>query len=144
MIPMLLLQLALLLQAAPPSMPAPAPLGAIGQQALPARGCAAFLWSAAGDRNLIAMAGADPARLRLSIGGRTLDLDRAGQNGAGNLGFAQVTDYGAGDLRVTLDMTIATRADLAGGATVPSGTLVITRPAQDVVVVPVAGLIGCT
>lgn len=129
--------LALLLQAASPT------LDALPRQALPTKGCAAYLWSVA-DRRFVAMASAAPAGLRVSIGGAVLDLARASESGAGDFGFAGVSAYAAGDLGLTLDMTIERRPDLAGGATVPSGTLTVARAGQDSVVMPVAGLIGCT
>lgn len=119
-------------------------LGAIGQQSLPATGCAAYLWSAAGDRQLVAMAVANPAHIRLALAGAApADLARTTEQGAPALGFAQSTEYKAGDVTATLDMTIETRPDLAAGATVPRGALRIDRAGQDSVVVPIAGLIGC-
>ena len=73
--------LALALQAAAPAVPpivsAASPLlGPIGQQALPAKGCAAYLWSTA-DRQLVAMASVDRATLRVSVGGKTVDWHAA-------------------------------------------------------------------
>lgn len=118
-------------------------LGAIGRQALPETGCAAYLWDNAPERRLVAMATAEPARLRLRIDGQTIDLARAGQQGAAGYGFAGVTDYAGGDLRVALDMSVQARADLSGGAVVPAATLRVERPGRDVLVAPVAGLIGC-
>lgn len=129
--------LPLLLQAA--ALPA---IGPIGRQELPARGCAAYLWSAA-DRQLIGMATADPAMLRLSVDGRRLDLPRAASDGSGALGFAASQRYDAGGVAATLAMTVVVRADLQRGGQVPSGLLTIERAGRDTVVLPVAGLIGC-
>ncbi|WP_267382144.1 MULTISPECIES: hypothetical protein [unclassified Sphingomonas] len=122
---------------------APLPLGPIGKQALPAKGCAAFLWSPA-DRTLIAMATADPARLRLSIDGRETDVPLVAAQGPGGFGFSGSTQYRAGDVTATLDLTIAERADLTAGAAIPSATLRLERVGKDMVVMPLAGLIGCT
>ena len=119
------------------------PIGALPTQALPASGCAAFLWTASGTRALVAMASADPARLRLSIGGTVTDLPRTEQHDAGGFGFAGVTQYQAGDVTAVLTMAIETRGDLKDGAAVPEATLRIDRTGQDSVVVPVAGLVGC-
>ncbi len=119
------------------------PLGAIGKQALPAKGCAAYLWSAGAENALVAMAVADPAQLRLAIDGKTADYARMSQSGGGGFGFAGITEYRGGDVTATLDMAIAPRAGLSNGAAVPEGTLRIDRPGKDGVVVPVAGLIGC-
>jgi hypothetical protein len=113
---MISLALMLALQAATPAPAAnsgPGPLGAIGQQKLPAKGCAAYLWSMDAGRQLVAMATADPAQIRLAIDGKTLD------------------------------MAVAVRADISAGATVTSATLRIDRPGRDTVVMPVGGLIGC-
>lgn len=43
----------------------------------------------------------------------------------------------------TLDLTFATRADLTDGGGVPEATLTIARDGADVMVLPVAGMIGC-
>lgn len=134
---------------APPAAAAPAssidglPLGAIPKQELPTRGCAAYLWTASGTRALIAMAGADPARLRVSIGGTITDLERSGQFGAGGFGFSETSSYGGGGISAKLTMRIETRSSITGGGVVSDGILQLDRPGQDSVVVPVAGLIGC-
>jgi hypothetical protein len=87
---------------------------------------------------------ADPATLRLSIGGKTIDLARSGDGeGAGRLGFAEAIDYRGGDLSVRLAMEIVQQDGLTAGARVPSGSMQIERPGQDAIAVPVAGLIGC-
>ncbi len=130
--------LALLIQAA-----AAPTLGAIGTQQLPANGCAAYLWSAS-DRRLVAMASADPAQLRIALDGKVpVELPRVGQHGEGGFGLAASTDYRGGEVAATLDLTIAARADLKDGATVPQATLRIDQAGRDTVIVPLAGLIGC-
>ncbi|MEG3165372.1 hypothetical protein U1701_12285 [Sphingomonas sp. PB2P19] len=135
---------ALALQAAGPStMIDSGSLGAIGTQALPAKGCAAYLWNVSGTRVLVAMAGADPAQLRIAVDGKTKDYARTAQSGAGGFGFAAVTEYRGGDVTATLDMTITTRGDLAQGATVMPASLRIDRPGHDTIIVPVGGMIGC-
>ena len=142
----ILLFLAALTQAAA-AAPTPSidglPIGAIPRQDLPARGCAAYLWTATGTRALVAMAQADPARLRLSIGGTIIDLERSAQLGAGGFGFAETNDYGGGSTAAKLTLKIETRGSIVGGAMVPEGILQIDRAGQDSIVVPVAGMIGC-
>ncbi|WP_404369888.1 hypothetical protein AB5I39_00510 [Sphingomonas sp. MMS24-J45] len=142
----LFLFLAALAQAAP-AAPAPSidglPIGAIPRQDLPARGCAAYLWTATGTRALVAMAQADPARLRLSIAGTIVDLERSAQVGAGGFGFAETTDYGGGSTAAKLTLKIETKGSIVAGAMVPEGILQIDRAGQDSVVIPVAGMIGC-
>lgn len=133
---MIILLLALLMQDAPV-------LGEIGRQRLPAAGCAAFLWDAAPKRRLVAMATADPAQIRLRLDGRTVDVARATQRGAAGFGFAGVTEYRGADVTAVLDMTVEARGDLTAGAVVPAATLRVERPGRDVLVAPVAGLIGC-
>lgn len=127
----------------PPATPDGLPLGAIGKQALPARGCAAFLWTRGPDHRLVAMALADPAQLRLALDGPAADFARSASSGANGYGFAGSTEYRRGDATATLAMTIAPRDDLAGGASVPDAILTIDRAGRDTVVVPVAGMIGC-
>ena len=142
----MLLFLAAVAQAAPASPPASIdglPIGAIPRQDLPAKGCAAYLWTATGTRALVAMAQADPARLRLSIAGTIVDLERSGQVGAGGFGFAETNDYGSGSTAAKLTLKIETRGSIVQGAMVPEGILQIDRAGQDSLVVPVAGMIGC-
>jgi hypothetical protein len=147
MIPLLF---ALALQAATPSpLIDGLPIAAIGKQALPAKGCAAYLWTVGGvTRQLVAMANANPAQLRIAIDGTPKDYARTtqsapGQSGPGGFGFAGVTEYRGGDVTATLDMTITTRGDMTQGASVMPATLRIERAGQDTVVVPIGGLIGC-
>lgn len=133
-------------QVAPPPAPATASgfsLDAIGRQSLPRSGCAAYLWNK-DNRRLVAMAGADAATLRLSIDGKTIDLARTGQEGTLSLGFGTTMTYAADGVTAKLDMTIVPRENLVGGAQVPDGALAVTRAGSDTIVVPVAGLVGCT
>ena len=139
--------LALALQAAAPAVPpivsgASPLLGPIGQQALPTKGCAAYLWSTA-DRQLVAMASVDRATLRVSVGGKTIDLARSSVSGTAPLGFAASTEYRGEGMSARLTMDVVQQEGLTAGARVPSGALQIDRPGADGVVVPVAGLIGC-
>ena len=113
------------------------------RQELPATGCAAYLWSAGATHALVAMASASPATLRLVLDGKQIDLPRAGEEGAGALGFAASTRYRLGEVAATLDLSVETNAALAGGARVPAATLRVDTPGRDGVVMPVAGLIGC-
>ena len=107
---MIALSLPLLLQAAPVPLPqaapVPAPLtvpipGTLPKQALPAKGCAVYLWSAE-DRRLVAMAGADPATLRLVLDGKVVDIARAEQAGGAGFGFGDSTTYRRDDITATL------------------------------------------
>ena len=144
-----MIALFLALQAAVPATPPPpagiagSPLGAIPRQQLPDTGCAVFLWSKGDHHELVAMASAEPARLRLTIDGKPVDLARGEQDGAASFGFAATTHYRVGTTEVTLDMTIASDPSLTQGGTVPGATLTLVRPGQDGVVLPVGGLIGC-
>ena len=156
---MKMLPLALLLIAAPapakdkvppPPPPAPVvasvdglPIGALPKQDLPAKGCAAYLWTRGPSQALIAMAVADPAAIRLTIDGKVQDFALAAQDGAGGYGFSRTNEYRGGDVTATLDLTIAADANLTGGARVSDATLRIDRPGKDGVVVPAGGLIGC-
>lgn len=134
-----MIALLLALQAATAPLPA---LGALPPQALPPRGCAAYLWSRA-DRRFVAVAGADPASLRLALDGRATDLPRESQTGAGAFGLPDRAGYRLGDLTATLEMTVQPRAEISDGAVVSEATLTIARAGGDATVVPVAGLIGC-
>ena len=130
--------------AAPPAAaPAAPPLAAIGPQALPARGCAAYLWSAAGDRQLVAMATAQPAALRLALDGRPTDLTRTEAGAPAPLGFTADATYRGGDVTATLAMQVVVRENLTQGAQVTDGILTVERAGRDTIVLPVAGLVGC-
>jgi hypothetical protein len=144
----LLLVLPLLAAAAPADEPLRAsidglPFGEIPQQHLPASGCAAYLWSKGTTHALVAMASADPAQLRFSLGGTITDAPRIAQQGAAGFGFDRTTTYQAGENTVILDMTIETQSDLTRGAAVSAATLTLERPGRDTIILPVGGLIGC-
>ncbi|MBN8807755.1 MAG: hypothetical protein J0I47_05915 [Sphingomonas sp.] len=154
---MKLIPLALLLVAAPalardkkapaaPPLPTSVdglPIGAIPTQQLPARGCAAFLWTRGPSHALVAMAVADPSVLRLSIGGKVQDFALTAQHGTGGYGFSQSNEYRGGDVTATLDLQVAAADDVPGGARVGDSTLRIDRAGQDTIVVSVGGMIGC-
>lgn len=118
------------------------PIGELAPQALPASGCAAYLFTTGAKRHFVAMA--SPGALRLALDGATLDLPRADERGAAGYGLSADTDYRSGDTAAALSLTVAERADLRDGAVVPAATLRIDRPGKDGVVVPLVGLIGCT
>lgn len=120
------------------------PIGAIPPQTLPARGCALFLWSAAGSRALIAMATAAPGSLRLSVGGVVTDLPQRAAHDDAGFGFGHSTTYHDGRITAVVDLTITVRDAMTEGAAVPQATLTIEQDGADGVVVPVAGVIGCS
>lgn len=118
-----------------------AALGAIGPQALPASGCAAYLWSRSEPPVLVAMA--TPGSMRLSLDGKAVVLPLAAAEGGVARGLAARSRYAAGDTVATLEMSVVERPDLTDGAVVPQGLLTVVRPGADQVIAPVAGLIGC-
>ena len=124
-----------------------APIAPLAKQALPTRGCAAYLFTRGVAPVFVAMAGsgagADPASLRVMVGGVATDLPRIAQSGAGGFGFAGVTEYEGGGVKAVLDMTIVTRADLKDGAAVSEASLRLERSGQDSVVVPIGGIVAC-
>lgn len=116
-------------------------LGAIGPQELPREGCAAYLWTLSEPRHLVAMA--EPARLRLQLDGKTVDLVRTGAEGVAGLGLATSTHYAAGDLTATVALAVTERPDIARGGFVSDATLTIEPRGGDAIVTPVAGMVGC-
>ncbi len=138
-----MIALLLALLADPPAPIDDLPIDRLAPQALPARGCAAYLFTNGATRTLAAVANADPGSIRLSLDGKVADYPRAAQAGEGGYGFAGVTEYRLGEVSVTLDMTIAPRSDLTDGALISIATLRIDRPGKDGIVVPMGGLIGC-
>ena len=117
------------------------PLGELAPQALPASGCAAYLFTTGEKRHFVAVASA--GSIRVALDGKPVDLPRAAQVGAAGYGLAADTEYRAGDLLAALALTVSERSDLRDGAAVPAATLRIDRPGQDGVVVPLVGMIGC-
>lgn len=131
---------------APPSLPARIaglPIGVLPRQALPATGCAAYLWTASDPRILVAMVSADARRLRLVLDDVVVDLPLTAQGGASSFGLTETADYAVAGTHVTLDLRIETRGDLVKGAIVPEGALLLDRDGKDGVVVPITGLVGC-
>ena len=53
------------------------------------------------------------------------------------------TSYAGGDVTATLEMTIVTDSNLTQGARISDAVLRVARPGGDMIVVPVAGLVGC-
>ena len=118
-------------------------LGAIGPQALPPAGCAAFLWSRAATPALVAMAAGEPGTLTVRLDGRTLVLPRTGAEGAAVRGLPALSRYAAGAVGATLSLSVTERPDLTDGALVPDAMLTVERAGQDTIVVPAGGMIGC-
>ena len=121
-----------------------ASLGAIGRQALPPGGCAAFLWSRAEQPQLVAMVGAEPGTLRVRLGDKALTLPRTGAEGVAVRGLAATSRYAGEGVSATVALTAAERPDLADGALVPEATLTVEQAGQDTIVAPLGGMIGCT
>jgi len=135
--PLLLMMQAATTPAVPDTLP---------RQALPTAGCAAYLWTGEAERRLVAMAtaGAGRGSLRVSLSGRVLDLSRvAGPDVAAPFGLGGAAEYRSADASARLDLDVATRGDLTGGAVVPAGTLTLARGTGDALVLPVVGLVGC-
>lgn len=140
--------LAVLLGAAAPPSTLPAsidglPIGALPPQKLPARGCAAYLFTTGATRAFAAMATTDPATLTLAPGGTATALARTAAVGTTGRGFPASATFAAAGLSVTLSLTVADRPDLQNGAAVPEATLTLARAGADTVVVPLAGLVAC-
>ncbi|APX65414.1 hypothetical protein V3I01_02645 [Sphingomonas sp. gentR] len=136
---MMLLSILALAQATP-TVPAPPVLGALPKQALPQRGCAAYLW-AVQDQRFVAMV--EPGRLRIMLDGKPTDLTAAEAGGGATLGLASTTRYAGAGVTATLDMTITQRETLQDGAIVSDASIRLTRGNQDEIIVPVGGLVGC-
>lgn len=139
---MLLSVVALALAGVQVAPAAPPVLGALPKQALPERGCAAYLW-AVQDQRFVAMV--EPGRLRIMLDGKPTDLAaaEAGGAGAGALGLASTTRYAGAGVAATVDMTITQRETLQDGAIVSDASIRLTRGNQDEIIVPVGGLVGC-
>ncbi|MBY0300846.1 hypothetical protein [Sphingomonas ginsenosidimutans] len=136
------------MQATAPAVPAAPsidglPLGVLPAQDLPAKGCAAYLFSTGQTRALAVVATADPGSLRLMLDGRVTDLPRTGAEGNATLGLTPAATYAAGGVTATLTLTIEQRATLTAGAAVPIATLRLDRAGQDSIAMPLAGLLGC-
>lgn len=116
-------------------------LGAIGRQALPPTGCAAFLWARAAQPQLVAMT--TPEALTLQLNGKLVVLPRTGAIGDTARGLSTDATYAAGGVSATLAMRVVERPDLADGAVVPEATLTVVQAGSDTIVAPVGGMVGC-
>jgi hypothetical protein len=119
------------------------PISALPPQRLPAKGCAAFLWTRTPSMALVAMATTDPASLRLTIDGTVADLPISAQNGIGGLGYSQITEYRGKGTTATLQIVVKTDASTPKSGSISDATLRIDRAGKPSVVIPVAGAIGC-
>jgi hypothetical protein len=119
------------------------PISALPPQRLPAKGCAAFLWTRTPSMALVAMAATDPASLRVTIGGKVTDLPISAQNGMGGLGYSQITEYRGKGATATLQIVVKTDASTPKSGSISDATLRIDRSGRASVVIPVAGAIGC-
>jgi len=119
------------------------PISALPPQRLPAKGCAAFLWTRTPSMALVAMATTDPASLRLTIDGKVADLPISAQNGIGGLGYSQITEYRGKGTTATLQIVVKTDASTPKSGSISDATLRIDRAGKPSVVIPVAGAIGC-
>ena len=120
-----------------------ATLGAIGRQALPPTGCAAFLWSRDAQPQLLAMVGADPGVLRVQLDGKALTLPRTAADGAAVRGLAASSTYAGEGIGATLALSAVERPELADGALVTDATLTVEQVGKDMMIVPLGGMIGC-
>jgi hypothetical protein len=120
-----------------------AALGALGKQALPPSGCAAFLWSRSEPPQLVAMVAAEPGSLRLQVDGKPVELPRIGADGIAGRGLAATSRYAAGEVSATVELSALERPDLTAGALVPQATLTVERKGHDTIIAPAGGLIGC-
>lgn len=119
------------------------PISALPPQRLPAKGCAAFLWTRTPSMALVAMATTEPASLRLTIDGNVTDLPISAQNGIGGLGYSQITEYKGRGATATLQINVKTDASAPKSGSIADATLRIDRAGQPSVMIPVAGAIGC-
>ena len=119
------------------------PISALPPQRLPAKGCAAFLWTRTPSMALVAMATTDPASLRLTIDGKVTDLPISAQNGIGGLGYSQITEFRGKGTTATLQIAVKTDASTPKSGSISDATLRIDRASKPSVVIPVAGAIGC-
>lgn len=129
--------------AAPPASVDGLPLGGLTPQALPAKGCAAYLFTAGATRVFVAMASAEPAALRVALDGAPVDLAGVGAGAATGFGLSGTNDYRGAGISASLDLAIETRGDVSKGAVIPRATLRIDREGKDGVVVPLVGIVGC-
>lgn len=136
---------ALLLAIAPPAATIDdLPLGVLPPQALPAKGCAAYLFTTGATKALAAAYDADAGVLRIVLDGVPLSLPRVASSGAVALGLPDETHFrGDGVAEAVLTLTVREQGGLTGGALVPEALLRLDRAQQDGIAVPLAGLVGC-
>lgn len=133
--------IALQLAAAQPTAPPTGVLSELPPQTLAPGRCALFLWDKA-SRQRIAMLSPAPAALRARIDGQVIDLPQASAAGTAVMGFAPTARYRSAARQ--FDVAISILPTGSGGAVVREGTLTITEADGSALVVPVAGILGCT
>lgn len=139
----LLLAVPLLVAASVPASIDGLPIGALPPQALPASGCAAYLFTTGATRAFAAMVSTAPGALTLAPNGAPTALAQTAASGSTGRGFPANATFASGGVSATLALTVIDRADITDGAAVPDATLTLDRAGQDSVVVPLAGLVAC-
>lgn len=119
------------------------PLGALPPQPLPAKGCAAYLFTTGTTKALAATYDAETGRLRIVLDGVVTDLPRVAASGPVALGLSEESDFRGETVTAVLTMTVREQNGLTRGALVPEALLRIDRMGQDGIAVPLAGLVGC-
>ncbi len=136
----MVIALLIALQLAGAAAPA-GPLAELPPQVLEPGRCALFLWDKS-SRQRIVMLSANPAALRGRIDGQMTDLPLASASGTAVMGFAPSARYRSASRQFDVALTILPTG--SGGAVVRDGSLTITEADGSALVIPVAGILGCT
>lgn len=130
--------------AAPPVAAAPVgPLVELPPQTLAPGQCALFLWERAPSARRLAMLSASPPFARVMTAEGLRDLAQTSGAGEPRFGLTPEASYADVDLSLSVTLRFEDTQGLVGGALARDGALSIGRPGADVLVIPVAGILGC-
>jgi len=118
-------------------------LGVLPPQGPPRAGCALYLYSAGRGRLLLLAADSSTGTARIMLDGVVTLLPFIAFDGIPQSGFSRHISYGTERAQVALDLDLAGRTDMRGGAAIESGSLRLDRAGADSLALPVRGLIAC-
>jgi hypothetical protein len=118
-------------------------VGVLPPQSLVPGQCGMFLWAGQVRAHLVMFATGYEGLARMVIDGTEVDLDRRSGEGQSFFGHFSRQSYVHQGTEISLNLRMARRADLVGGAVVEQGLMRLREPDGWSHVIPVAGLIAC-
>ena len=130
-------------RASAPPAPAALPLGVVAEQTLEDGQCLLVLWSRTPEPVRLLAALDRPAVARVQYRDVPLELPRMVSQGEPRFGHAPEQEFARGTIRIALRLDFEQRDRMIAGLVVPRGTLTLSHPPADDMVLPVAGMVAC-